>query len=94
VPRLRRPALRDAARGRHPGPCRAGFAGYFTNGFFDDHWVVEVWNDQRGWQLVDAQVASAPKGTYTNADVDPLDVPRGRVPRRRACLAGMPHRRP
>ena len=59
-----------------PARARAGFAGYFTVGFFDDHWVVEVWNADRGWQLVDAQVASAPKGTYTDADIDPLDVPR------------------
>jgi hypothetical protein len=56
--------------------ARAGFAGYFTDGFFDDHWVVEVWDDDRGWRLVDAQLASAPTGTYTDADVDPLDVPR------------------
>ena len=60
-----------------PARARAGFAGYFTLGFFDDHWVVEVWNADRGWYLVDAQVASAPKGTYTDADIDPLDVPRG-----------------
>jgi hypothetical protein len=59
-----------------PARARAGFAGYFTDGFFDDHWVVEVWDDDRGWHLVDAQIASAPKGTYTAADVDPLDVPR------------------
>jgi hypothetical protein len=59
-----------------PARARAGFAGYFTDGFFDDHWVVEVWDDDRGWHLVDAQLASAPKGTYTAADVDPLDVPR------------------
>lgn len=59
-----------------PARARAGFAGYFTDGFFDDHWVVEVWDDDHGWHLVDAQVASAPKGTYTDADVDPLDVPR------------------
>jgi hypothetical protein len=39
-------------------------------------WVVEVWDDDRGWHLVDAQVASASKGTYTDADVDPLNVPR------------------
>src|SRR6266536_2741744 len=67
--------LRDAGV---PARARAGFAGYFTdtNGFFDDHWVVEVWTDDRGWHLVDAQVASAPKGTYTDADVDPLNVPR------------------
>jgi hypothetical protein len=59
-----------------PARARAGFAGYFTDGFFDDHWVVEVWDDDGGWRLVDAQVASAPKGTYTDADVDPLNVPR------------------
>ena len=59
-----------------PARARAGFAGYFTDGFFDDHWVTEVWNDERGWYLVDAQVASAPKGTYTDADIHPLDVPR------------------
>jgi hypothetical protein len=61
-----------------PARARAGFAGYFTDGFFDDHWVVAVWNDDRGWHLIDAQIASAPKGTYTytDIDVDPLDVPR------------------
>ncbi|MFC6018912.1 transglutaminase-like domain-containing protein [Plantactinospora solaniradicis] len=59
-----------------PARARAGFAGYFTDGFFDDHWVVEAWDDDHGWRLVDAQVASAPGGTYTDADVDPLDVPR------------------
>jgi hypothetical protein len=59
-----------------PARARVGFAGYFTSGFFDDHWVVEVFDEDRGWHLVDAQVASAPEGTYTDADVDPLDVPR------------------
>jgi hypothetical protein len=58
-----------------PARARCGFANYFTRDFFDDHWVVEVWVDGRGWRLVDAQVASAPKGTYRN-DFDPLDVPR------------------
>jgi transglutaminase-like putative cysteine protease len=58
-----------------PARARAGFAGYFADGFFDDHWVVEVW-DGGGWRLVDAQVASAPEGTYTSADIDPFDVPR------------------
>ena len=58
--------------------ARAGFAGYFTGaqGFFDDHWVVEAWDDARGWHLIDAQVAGAPRGTYAEADIDPLDVPR------------------
>ena len=59
-----------------PARTRAGFAGHFTDGFFDDHWVVEAWDDDRGWRLIDAQLASAPIGTYTDADVDPLDVPR------------------
>lgn len=58
-----------------PARARAGFAGYFTDGFFDDHWVTEVW-DNRGWRLIDPQIASAPTGTYTDADLDPLDVPR------------------
>jgi hypothetical protein len=59
-----------------PARARAGFAGYFADDFFDDHWVVEMWDGDRGWRLVDAQVASAAKGTYTSADIDPLDVPR------------------
>jgi hypothetical protein len=59
-----------------PARARAGFAGYFTDGFFDDHWVVECWDDDRGWHLIDAQIASASKGTYTAVDIDPLDVPR------------------
>jgi hypothetical protein len=59
-----------------PARARAGFAGYFAEGFFDDHWVVEAWDDDRGWRLIDAQLASAAKGTYTEADLDPLDVPR------------------
>jgi hypothetical protein len=62
-----------------PARARAGFAGYFADGFagfFDDHWVVEAWDEACGWRLIDAQLASAPKGTYTDVDVDPLDVPR------------------
>jgi Transglutaminase-like superfamily len=61
-----------------PARARVGFAGYLTdaNTFFDDHWVVEVWHHDRGWYLVDAQLASAPTGTYTDVDIDPLDVPR------------------
>jgi hypothetical protein len=58
-----------------PARARAGFAGYFTDGFFDDHWVVEIWDDQHGWRLVDAQLASTAKGTYTQVDIDALNVP-------------------
>jgi len=59
-----------------PARARAGFAGYFVDGFFDDHWVVEAWDGERGWHLVDAQLAGVPTGTYTDLDVDPLDVSR------------------
>ncbi|MEV6634366.1 transglutaminase-like domain-containing protein [Actinoplanes sp. NPDC051470] len=62
------------AQGR-PARARVGFAGYFAEGWFDDHWVAEVWDDD-GWRLIDAQVASADPGTYTKLEVDPLDVPR------------------
>jgi Transglutaminase-like superfamily len=59
-----------------PARARCGFAGYFSaEDFFHDHWVVELWQDGRGWHLVDAQVAGAPQGTY-KAAIDPLDVPR------------------
>ncbi|HEY3869101.1 MAG TPA: transglutaminase-like domain-containing protein [Actinocrinis sp.] len=60
-----------------PARARCGFAGYFAEGYYDDHWVVELWQDGRGWRLVDAQVAGAPQGTY-KAAIDPLDVPRDR----------------
>ncbi|GAA3454438.1 transglutaminase-like domain-containing protein [Dactylosporangium matsuzakiense] len=59
-----------------PARARAGFAGYFTPGFYDDHWVTEVWSEDRGWYLVDAQVASAEPGAYGTGGLDPLDVPR------------------
>lgn len=59
-----------------PARARAGFAAYFGEDFFHDHWVAEVWHHDRGWCLVDAQLASAPAGTYTTVDVDPFDVPR------------------
>jgi hypothetical protein len=58
-----------------PARARCGFAGYFTDGFSDDHWVVEIWDDDRGWRLIDAQIVSFPKGTY-RVDFDPMDVPR------------------
>ncbi|WP_432967561.1 transglutaminase-like domain-containing protein [Dactylosporangium sp. CA-233914] len=59
-----------------PARARAGFAGYFVDGFNDDHWVAEVWQDGRGWYLLDAQVAGGPPGIYDTGDLDPLDVPR------------------
>jgi hypothetical protein len=57
-----------------PARMRAGFANYFFSGFNVDHWVVEVWDETRGWHLVDAQVAGD-RGDY-GVKIDPLDVPR------------------
>jgi hypothetical protein len=40
-----------------PARARCGFAAYFVPGWFEDHWVAEVWNASEGrWQLVDAQL--------------------------------------
>ncbi|GAA5190186.1 transglutaminase-like domain-containing protein [Rugosimonospora acidiphila] len=63
-----------------PARVRCGFAGYFAEGFFDDHWVVEVHDDDGdgggiGWRLVDAQLIASAKDTY-RIDFDPMDVPR------------------
>lgn len=59
-----------------PARLRCGFAGYFTLGFFDDHWVVEYWHDEHGWRLADAQIAGAAREAY-QVEFDPMDVPRG-----------------
>lgn len=58
-----------------PARLRAGFAGYFTAGFFDDHWVVEHWSATHGWRLADGQLAGTAAEAY-QAEVNPIDVPR------------------
>lgn len=75
-----------------PARLRAGFGGYFTPGFFDDHWVVEYWTDGQGWRLADAQVGGLAREPY-RISFDPADVPRdGFVVGGRAwldCRAGL-----
>lgn len=40
-----------------PARARCGFAGYFTPGKFEDHWVCEYWDAaEKRWILVDAQI--------------------------------------
>ncbi len=52
------------AQGR-PARARCGFGGYFTSGFFEDHWVCEYWHsDQRRWILVDAQIDDRQRGWF------------------------------
>ena len=59
-----------------PARARCGFAAYFQPGFFVDHWVAEVWSEERGaWHLVDAQLDAAQRAAF-RIGFDPLDVPR------------------
>lgn len=40
-----------------PARARCGFATYFENGKYIDHWVLEYWNeDKNKWIMVDAQL--------------------------------------
>ena len=70
-----------AALLRHQGvPARArcGFGSYFNRGTFEDHWVVEYWNEtQNRWVLADAQI-DALQTEVLRPDFTPLDVPRDR----------------
>ncbi|WP_248580868.1 transglutaminase domain-containing protein [Nocardioides sp. InS609-2] len=61
-----------------PARARCGFAGYFSEGRFEDHWVCEYWHpDERRWVLVDAQVDAMQRSMF-EIDFDHLDVPRDR----------------
>ncbi|MEV6106389.1 transglutaminase-like domain-containing protein [Streptomyces sp. NPDC051940] len=66
-----------------PARIRCGFATYFIEGFHEDHWVTEYWDDERGWTLADAQLFSDPVAARTEKEgyavsFDPLRVPRDR----------------
>ena len=59
-----------------PARARCGFGGYFTEGFFEDHWVCEYWNaQQERWILVDAQIDDR-QHHWFGIDFDVTDVPR------------------
>jgi hypothetical protein len=88
----REPALRLAVNCRHfavlttamlrargtPARARCGFGGYFTPGFFEDHWVCEYWNaGQQRWVLADAQLDDRQRG-WLEIEFDVTDVPRDR----------------
>jgi Transglutaminase-like superfamily len=61
-----------------PARCRVGFGAYFNPGTFEDHWVVEYWDDaQDRWLLVDSQIDALQAGVL-KPDFDVLDVPRDR----------------
>ncbi|GGX05457.1 transglutaminase-like domain-containing protein [Streptomyces lomondensis] len=54
-----------------PARLRCGFATYFAEDWYEDHWVTEYRAPDGGWRLADAQV-------HAGYDVpfDPMDVPR------------------
>ena len=59
-----------------PARARCGFGGYFTSGFFEDHWVCEYWHrEQRRWLLADAQIDERQRGWFP-IGFDVTDVPR------------------
>lgn len=58
-----------------PARCRVGFAGYFTPGFLEDHWVCEYW-DGAEWRLLDAELDDAAVKDF-GVGFAPWDVPRG-----------------
>jgi len=59
-----------------PARARCGFGVWFNPPNYEDHWVCEVWNDERGeWHLVDAQLDPTQQRAF-RISFDPLDVPR------------------
>ncbi len=59
-----------------PARVRCGFALYFHPPTYEDHWVCEVWDNERNaWRLVDAQLDAAHL-SHLNIAFDPTDVPR------------------
>jgi hypothetical protein len=58
-----------------PARSRCGFGTYFNPGKFEDHWVLEYWDEQR-WVMVDAQLDELQQRAL-NLRFDPLDMPPG-----------------
>ena len=59
-----------------PARARCGFGTYFMPDHFEDHWVVEYWNqEQSRWVFVDAQL-DVLQCEVLKINFDTLDVPR------------------
>ncbi len=59
-----------------PARARCGFGAYFMPDHFEDHWVVEYWNQtQSRWVFVDAQLDEL-QCDVLKINFDVLDVPR------------------
>lgn len=56
--------------------ARCGFAAYFEQAKYLDHWVTEYWDDKRRhWVLFDAQLDDRQREVF-GISFDPADVPR------------------
>lgn len=55
-----------------PARARCGFASYFEEGKWSDHWVIEYWNGSR-WVMADAQLDDLQQKQLETA-FDPQDV--------------------
>jgi len=72
-------ALLTCAILRHkdiPARVRCGFAAYFHQDWYADHWVCEYYDSQNEeWKLVDAELGEEEKQKY-QIEFDPLNIPR------------------
>ena len=58
-----------------PARARCGFANYFDEGKWVDHWVVEYWNEDR-WVMLDAQIDPF-QHARLGLQFDPAELPSG-----------------
>ncbi|MEM7213998.1 MAG: transglutaminase domain-containing protein [Pseudomonadota bacterium] len=58
-----------------PARLRVGFADYFKDGFWEDHWLCEYYMNGR-WRLLDVEVAA--DTSISSIRFDPADVPLNR----------------
>ena len=64
-------------QGGLPARARCGFATYFQTGRYEDHWIVEYWNqDSQRWVKVDGQV-DAYQRQALSIQWDQVDMPGG-----------------
>lgn len=60
-----------------PARCRCGFARYFMPDSYEDHWIVEYWDEKEGnWVGVDAQLDGLQREKL-HISFDPLRLPEG-----------------
>lgn len=62
-------------RAHRPARARCGFGGYFQEGKWVDHWIVEHWNGAR-WQALDPQI-DAFQREIIGLEPNPGDLPAG-----------------